>query len=317
MTNRIDVLGIGNAIVDVQCKAQDDDLERRGLTKGSMILIDDETVESLEATFEPVSRQPGGSIANSMVWVARLGSSSQFIGKVAPDSVGVSFADGMKRFGVEFNTPVLDSSLPSGSCHIFVTPDGQRTMCTYLGAATHLGISDLDVDSIGAAQYLFVEGYLWQSPCSRELIEASASEANLRETKVALSLSDSILVESHRVEIMNFVEKSVDVLFGNELEMKVLAGKNDAEGIIATLAPKVELLVITRGNEGSIAVANEKRYNQDAIPVPIVVDTTGAGDAYAGGFLAKLCQGESVADCMLVAARCGADVVTHFGARDS
>ena len=316
MNKVIDVLGIGNAIVDILCSVDDDELQHKGLIKGSMALIDDETRASLDATVKPICRQSGGSVANSVVHVAELSGRSQYIGKVANDTTGQQFMDDMGRSGVIFNSTVLNSGASTGRCFVFVTPDGQRTMCTYLGACVDLSIDDVDVAAIKRSKTLLIEGYLWSSLSAREMILKSAAIAQESETLVAFSLSDPYLVDGYRLQLQEFVQNYVDLLFGNEREMEELHQTHGLDDTIVALSPLVSHLVITRGEFGSVAVVNDEMFKCSAVPVEEVVDTTGAGDAYAGGYLYGFAREFTVAQCMSIASDVAGRVIGHFGGRN-
>lgn len=316
MTKAIDVLGIGNAMVDILCSVEDQELRHKGLTKGSMTLIDNEMRASLDSVVKPIFRQSGGSVANSVVHVAELTGRSQYIGKVANDSTGKQFIEDMAASGVIFESTVLDSDASTGRCFVFVTPDGQRTMCTYLGACANLTIDDVDVAAIRQAKSLLIEGYLWSSRSAKEMILKSAEIAHESETLVAFSLSDPFLVDSHRSELQDFVHNDVDILFGNELEMEQLHETRGLSETIDALKPVVDHLVITRGEHGSVVVSADEVFTNNATSIAKVVDTTGAGDAYAGGYLYGFAQGFSVAQCMSIASNLAGRVVGHFGGRN-
>ena len=316
MNKVIDVLGIGNAIVDILCGVDDDELQHKGLTKGSMALIDDETRASLDSTVTPICRQSGGSVANSVVHVAELTGRSQYIGKVANDTTGRQFMDDMGRSGVIFESTVLNSGASTGRCFVFVTPDGQRTMCTYLGACVDLSIDDVDVAAIKRSKTLLIEGYLWSSPSAKEMILQSAAIAQESETLVAFSLSDPFLVDGYRSQLQEFVRNHVDLLFGNEREMEELHQTHGLDDTIVALSPLVSHLVITRGEFGSVAVVNDEMFKCSAVPVEEVVDTTGAGDAYAGGYLYGFAREFPVAQCMSIASDVAGRVIGHFGGRN-
>ncbi len=315
MTERVDVIGIGNAIVDVVCSVEDEELEDRGLIKGSMALIDAQIASELNSVVQPVSRKSGGSVANSLVHIAQLGGNCQLVGKVADDETGQRFIEDTKQAGVQFNTASLDTNTLSGRCFVFVSIDGQRTMCTYLGASSKLSDSDVDSAAIAGSKFLLIEGYLWSSPSAKAMILKAASIARESDTCVAFTLSDPYLVDAHQSEFQDFVEKDVDLLFANEHEGSRLYGTRNLNETIAQLKQQVAHVVITRGESGSVAVFENQTYHCDAAPVTEVVDTTGAGDAYAGGYLFGLTQQYPIERCMQIASDRAAKTIGLFGGR--
>ncbi len=317
MTVSIELLGIGNSVVDHLCHAEDQELEKNGLIKGSMALIDQRTVAELELTVEPMSTQSGGSVANSVVHFASLGGRGAFIGKVANDASGLSYVEDMVRSGVDFGASYLDNGIATGRCYVFVTPDGQRTMRTYLGASTELTVGDVSAADIAAARVLLIEGYLWSSAGAREMILESVSIAQMNDTLVAFTLSDPNLVDSNRLELQHFVDNHVELLFGNENEINQLFGTATVRESIDRLKPIVPTLIITRGEKGSVSVADGRVVKRDATAVERVVDTTGAGDAYAGGYLYGLLRNRPVERCMDLASDLAARTICHYGGRNA
>ena len=315
MNGRIDVLGIGNAMVDILSFAKDADLRRMQLEKGIMVLIDSDDVRRFEAAVKPVSRRSGGSIANSMACVSALGGKAGYIGKIADDETGEQFSRDMRAAGIEFSTLPIGNKTPTGRCYIFVTDDAQRTMCTFLGACTLLSPDDLDVDAIERSSVILIEGYLWDSPSARELVMQSSKQASKSETKVALSLSDPMLVDRHRESLQSFVEQDVDILFANEQEAGQLYKSMDLRETLATLQEQVSTLVVTRSEHGSVVVQGGEEITRAPDPVSEVVDTTGAGDAYAGGFLRGFVRDMPIRECMDIASAAAAEVIEHIGGR--
>lgn len=316
MTETIDLLGIGNAIADNLCRSSDSELKKNGLIKGSMALIDAQKAAELQSTVIPVSRQSGGSVSNSVVHFAQLGGQSQFIGKVANDDAGTHYIDELIREGVEYSTSFLKSGISTGRCYVFVTSDGQRTMCTYLGASSELSIADVDTDALDKTKILFIEGYLWASPCAKEMILESVLVAKKSESIIAFSLSDPFLVDGFRSEFQNFVEKDVDILIGNDQEVYQLYETSTLQDSIEELKNRVNHFVITRGERGSVAVVQHDVFKRSATPIEQVVDTTGAGDAFAGGYLYGLTQNYSVEQCLEIASNRAGQVIGHFGGRN-
>ena len=315
MTQRIDVLGIGNAIVDILCLAQDSDLQDMSLNKGMMTLVDDEAVQQLKATASVDSMQSGGSVANSVAQLSALGGRSQFIGKIADDQVGDKFRQEMDELEIKFLTSLADSQTSTGRCYIFVTPDAQRTMCTYLGASRLLTSDDLDADAVSQASIVLIEGYLWDLPDSVDLIFETVGVANRSQTLVALSLSDPMLVVRHRDHLQKFLRDHADILFANELEAQNLCESEGWELTEKSVSKFVDHAIITRGDQGSVVTVDGKTYTRRADPVPKVVDTTGAGDAYAAGYLYGLTHNQSIERCMNLASEVAAETISHMGGR--
>ncbi len=315
MTHRVDVLGIGNAIVDILCLAQDSDLQDMSLDKGMMTLVDDETVRQLKETATVDSMQSGGSVANSIAHLSALGGRGQFIGKIANDHVGDKFRREMDELEIKFQSSPVDSRTSTGCCYIFVTPDAQRTMCTYLGASGLLTPDDLDSDAVSQASVVLIEGYLWDLPDSVDLMFETVRVANRSQTLVALSLSDPMLVGRHRDRLQNFVRDHTDILFSNELEAQSLCESDCWEVTKNSVTSFVDHAVITRGDQGSVASVVGTTYTRPADPVSRVVDTTGAGDAYAAGYLYGLTRNWSVERCMDLASEVAAGTISHMGGR--
>lgn len=311
----VDVLGIGNAIVDLLCPVEDGELEKKGLLKGSMALVDDVAAQQLHSQVQPVSVQSGGSVANSLFHSAQMGAKCHLVGKVADDETGQRFRDDAERGGVKLTTTPLAGQHMSGCCFVFVTPDGQRTMCTFLGASAKLSDVDIDAAAIAAAKVLLIEGYLWSSVSARQMILKSAAIAHQSDTLVAFSLSDSYLVSAHQEEFQEFIENYVDLLFANEHEAYRLFDTDSLATTVDRLKRVVDHLVVTRGESGSVAYHEDNTYECSALSVEKVVDTTGAGDAYAGGYLYGLTQGYSIEQCMKIATQQSTDVIGHYGGR--
>ncbi len=315
MKKTIDVLGVGNAIVDCLSVVSDSELESMRLSKGMMTLIDDEQCRRLNSSVHPETVRSGGSVANSIALLSSLGSKCKFIGKVALDDAGDQFADGMAQGGIVFETARERLNASTGQCFIFVTADAQRTMCTHLGASTMLTLDDVDANAVVASSYLFVEGYLWDSPSARQMVLEQSKIACVNNTPVAFSLSDPLLVDRHRSQLQDYVEQFVDVLFANEAEAAMLYRSRDFDSSIIDLCDKVSTCVVTRGAAGSVAVCDNHTYVREADPVKQLKDTTGAGDAYAGGFLQGLTQHMSIEQCMSLASASAASVIDHIGGR--
>ncbi len=315
LDKQIDVLGIGNAMVDVLCDAEDEDIERLGLSKGMMLLIDDEFKNQLENTVEPVASYSGGSVANTIVQLSQLGGSSEFIGKVSHDSIGEIFKNDLINTKVGYSTTLHNGGLSSGRCYVFVTKDAQRTMCTFLGCNENLSLIDLNIEAIKQSSVLLIEGYLWDLPSAQSLILESASVASESGTLVALTLSDPMLVERHRETLQEFLVRYVDILIGNENEIMKIHVADSLDNAVFALQKIVPYVVATRGQYGSKVVSPTGYFKHDAEPVSEVIDTTGAGDAYAAGFLYGFINQWKIPECMDIASVTAAKVICQFGAR--
>jgi sugar/nucleoside kinase (ribokinase family) len=315
MTQVLDVTGIGNAIVDVIAHADDALLTRLGLPKGAMTLIDEARAQALYAQMGPGIEMSGGSVANSMAGIASLGGKGGYIGKVRNDQLGEVFAHDIRAGQVEFETRYAESGPATARCLIFVTPDGQRTMNTYLGACVELGPEDIDEALIGRSKVTYLEGYLWDPPRAKEAMLKAANVAHRSGGKVALSLSDAFCVDRHRAEFERLIDDHVDILFANESEVLSLTQTSDFEAAVRAMRGRCELCVLTRGPQGAIVLVGEERYAVNAEPVAQVVDTTGAGDLFAAGFLFGYTHGRTPHDSLRIGAICAAEVIGHYGAR--
>ena len=312
----LDIVAIGNAIVDVIAKADDDFISREGIAKGSMRLIDTETAEGLYGRMGPGIEASGGSAANTAAGIAALGGKCGFIGQVADDQLGQVFAHDIRALGVHFETLARPGEPPTARCLILVTPDAQRTMNTFLGASQYLPASALDRDLIASAAILYLEGYLWDPEEPRGAMREAIAIARGAGRKVAFTLSDAFCIDRHRGDFRALIDESlIDILFANEAEILSLNETDDFEAAVAATAAKTPLLVVTRSEKGAIAVQNGVRHAVPAEPVAHVVDTTGAGDLFAAGFLAGLTQGRSVQDALTMGAIAAAEVISHYGAR--
>jgi sugar/nucleoside kinase (ribokinase family) len=313
---RYDVIAIGNAIVDVIARASDDFITAEGLTKGSMRLIDTAEAERLYDHMGPATEVSGGSAANTLAGMAALGRPCAFIGQVADDQLGAVFTHDLRATGVDFATPMASDGPPTARCLILVTPDGQRTMNTYLGASQHLGRSALDADRIAASAVLYLEGYLWNADASRAAMAEAIGMARAAGRQVAFTLSDTFVVAGHRAEFTQMLERGeIDILFANEAELAELAQTEDFDAAVAHIAPQVAILVATRGAHGAVAVRGDESAVVAAESVGAVVDTTGAGDLFAAGFLSALAQGESLERCLTTGAVCAGVIIAQIGPR--
>lgn len=316
MGTEFEVVGIGNALVDVIASAGDAFLAGHGLTKGSMALVDPPDAERLYRAMGPAVEVSGGSAANTMAGLASLGTRAAFIGRVAADQLGDVFTHDLRAAGVAFDPrPAEQGGSPTGRSLIVVTPDAQRTMTTLLGAASELGPADVDTELVSAAEITYLEGYLFDRPPAREAFEKAAAVAHAAGRRVALSLSDSFCVERFRGEFLSLVESGADILFANEDEMRLLWGTGDPEEALAAAEQCCPLVVMTRGAAGSTVMAYGRRYEIDVVPVARVVDTTGAGDLYAAGFLHGLVRELEPDLCGRLGAMAAAEVISHVGAR--
>lgn len=313
----LDVLAIGNAIVDVIAKCDDDFLDSRGLTKGAMRLIDPGEAETLYGQMGPGRELSGGSAANTVAGLASLGLDTGFIGQIGDDDLGAIFSHDICSLGVAFDTPPRSDAGPTARCLVLVTDDAQRTMSTFLGAAQQLERSSIDEGRIASARILYLEGYLWDPPGPRAAMEAAIDFASSAGTRVAFTLSDNFLIDRHRADFLRLIDDGkIDILFANEAEMLQLAGgSSDLDSAIATFASRVPTLVVTRSEKGAIACAGGERAQVPAEPIERLVDTTGAGDLFAAGFLAGQALGKSLEDSLRLGAIAACEVIQHYGAR--
>jgi len=313
---RLDVLTIGNAIVDVIADTTDDFLEAEGLTKSSMRLIDAEEAERLYAHMGPARQVSGGCAGNTAAGVAALGGRAGFVGQVAPDQLGTFYRHDLTSAGVEFITPALDVGAPTARSMILVTPDGHRTMNTFLGAAQHLPSSALEEQQIRDAAAIYLEGYLWDPETPRYAMVRAIEIAREAGRKVAFTLSDTFCIERHRDGFNALIDGGrIDVLFANQAEIEMLAGVPHLDSAAEAVRGKVETLVVTRGEHGALATRGSERAEVRAEPVAEVVDTTGAGDLFAAGFLFGYTRGRSLEQSLKLGAIAAAEVIQHYGAR--
>ncbi len=312
---RYDVVGIGNAIVDIIGRCDDAFLAKHDLRKGFMRLIDAQQAEEIYALMGDGIERSGGSAANTIAGLASFGARAGFIGRVADDQFGTVFAHDIRAIGVTYETPPAKNGPPTALCLIFVTPDGERTMNTFLGASTELGPGDVDASLIASAQVTYLEGYLFDKPEAKQAFHTAAGLAAKAGRKTALTLSDAFCVDRHRDDFRKLVRHGVDILFANEKEITALYEVNRFEEAIAAVRGDCEIAVLTRSERGSVIVT--KRTTIDIAPKPIrkVVDVTGAGDLYAAGFLYGLTRSLSLADCGRLGSLAAAEVIGHIGAR--
>ncbi len=313
--SRFDVVGIGNALVDVLSHESDAFVVEHGLERGAMQLVDTERAEHLYAAMGPATEISGGSAANTMVGVSSLGGTAAFVGRVNRDQLGAVFGHDLRSAGVAFTTPPATDGVPTGRCLIIVTPDAQRTLNTYLGASALLGPADLDDALVGSAQVLYLEGYLWDEPDAKDAFRRAARTAHEAGNRVAFTLSDGFCVDRHRDEFLELIEHDVDVLFANEVEITSLYQVAEFDDALQLVHDHCEIAALTRSEKGSLIVTRDEVHLIDAHPVAQVVDTTGAGDLYAAGFLYGLTNGYDLGTCGRLGALAAAEVISHLGAR--
>ncbi len=312
---KFDVVGIGNAIVDIIARCDEAFLSNHGMEKGFMQLIDADQADALYGDVGTAIEQSGGSAANSCAGIASLGGKCAFIGRVAGDQFGAVFAHDMRAIGVAYDTPPSDAGLPTARCLVLVTPDGERTMNTFLGASTQLGASDVDGDLIASAQVTYLEGYLFDKPEAKAAFHEAAKLARAAGRKVALTLSDAFCVDRHRDDFLSLVRGGVDILFANETEITSLYRMNTFDDAAGAVRAECEIAVLTRSEAGAVIISGNDTIKVPAAPVKRVVDATGAGDLYAAGFLFGLTHGRSLEECGKLGALAAAEVISHIGAR--
>jgi sugar/nucleoside kinase (ribokinase family) len=313
---RYDVLGIGNAIVDVIARAEEDFLLKQGMRKGTMALIDADRAEAIYEAMGPAVEVSGGSAANTIVGLASLGARSTFIGKVKDDLLGRAFAHDIRAAGVTFTTLPAADGAPTGRCYVLVTPDGERTMNTYLGAAQDLHPADIDAEMIAASAVTYLEGYLWDPKHAKDAFLKAAKIAHDAGRIVALTLSDAFCVDRWRDEFLQLMRsRTVDLIFANEAELHSLYQTSDFDAAVAALRADVQAAVVTRSEKGCLVIGPDGTETVPAFPVERVVDTTGAGDLFAAGFLSGLARGADDRTCGRLGALAAAEVIQHLGAR--
>ena len=313
---RYDVIAIGNAIVDVMAPCADELIDELDLNRGGMTLVDTARAEELYAAMGPAREISGGSAANTLAGMAMLGAQCAFIGQVADDQLGAVFQHDIRAVGIDFDTPARAGDPPTARCLIFVTPDGERTMNTFLGASQFLPPAALDDATIASAAILYLEGYLWDPEEPRRAMRRAIEVARGAGRKVAFTASESFVIDRHGDDFRALMDEGkIDILFVNEHELASLTGEKDFEAGVAQVAAKVPVLVATRSARGAIAIAHGERAEVAAEPVARVVDTTGAGDLFAAGFLTGYAREESLERCLRMGAICAAEIISHYGAR--
>jgi sugar/nucleoside kinase (ribokinase family) len=315
MSDSIQLLGISNAIVDVLTHTDHELVEKAGVVPGSMTLIDEERADEVYAMMGPATEMSGGSVANTIAGFANLGGSSAYIGHVRDDQFGEVFNHDMRSLGVAIRLQAANSGAPTARCHIFITPDGQRTMQTYLGSCTELGVADITHDTVGAAKVALLDGYVWDLPEGAALTQKAIEIAHRNGTKVALSLSDSFCVERHRDAFEFAIRNGVDIVVADEDEVNALLQTSTFEDSLIALRDYTNLFAITRSEKGSVIVQSDVKVTQAAARVEKVLDSTGAGDAYTAGFLYGWTTDQSLQECARIGTFCATRVIQQVGAR--
>ncbi len=311
----LDVVGIGNAIVDILVQTEDYFLTTHCLHKGSMVLLDEKEAEELYKAIGPGLETSGGSAANTLAGLAQLGSKAGFIGRVKNDQLGKIFTHDIQAAGALYETKPAISGPSTARCLIFVTPDAQRTMCTYLGASVLLEPKDLDLSMVKKTKVLYLEGYLWDNPAAKRAFISAAKTCKQSGGKVALSLSDSFCVNRHRKSFIELVENYIDILFANESEIISLYESKDFEDALTKVRGKCETIALTRGEKGSVVISGKECLEINAYKLGQLIDTTGAGDLYASGFLHAYTNGEELIRCGEIGSICAGQIVTQLGPR--
>ena len=313
---RFDVLGLGNAIVDVITRVDDDFLTRHAMHKGSMALIDEARAATIYDAMGPAVEISGGSAANTVVGVAGFGARAAFVGRIKCDPLGTVFAHDIRAAGVAFDSAPSATGPATGRCYVLVTPDGERTMNTFLGAAQDLNTRDIDPDMVAAAAIIYLEGYLWDPPHAKEAFVKAAAVAHEAKRLVALTLSDTFCVDRWRGEFLHLIRSgAIDLLFANESELKSLYETADFDTALAALCRDARRAVVTRSAKGCIVIDGARTLAVPAFPVASVVDTTGAGDLFAAGFLFAVARGLADEQAARLGALAAAEVISHLGAR--
>ena len=312
---KVDLIGLGNAIVDIIVNIEDEFLEINNLEKGSMNLINSDESRALLKNCKVIKQISGGSSANTVVCLAELGNQVQFIGRVKNDQFGDFFSEDIKQSKTIFNTPPTIEGPSTAHSIILITPDAQRTMCTYLGASIEFEPEDIDFTVIKESKYLYLEGYLWDSELAKNAFLEAAQCAKLSNTKIILSLSDSFCVDRHRESFLKLIDNYVDIVFCNESEVLTLFKENKLANCQAKLSSLCELVVVTLGSNGSLVINKNDVEVIKSMPKGKVIDTTGAGDIYAGGFIHGLINNYSLKKCGEIASICAGQIITQLGSR--
>ncbi len=305
------ILGIGNAIVDVVCKVEENFLKQNSLTKSTMKLVDEKDFKKLLSNLHIEETISGGSVANSVVGLAQLGNKVGFIGKISDDKLGAKYEDGLKKENVNFFYSKKKEKVPTGTCLILITPDSERTMVTFLGTAGKISEKDIDINAVKNSELLFLEGYLWDEGDPKKAFDKAINNSN----KVAMSLSDLFCVERHKPNFLSLVKNSLDITFANEQEIMSLINTNEIRDVIEFSKKLKKLLVITRGDKGAIAIDNDNVVECDAKKNLKLVDLTGAGDLFAGGFLHGYINGKSLKESLTIGTEMSSKIIQILGAR--
>lgn len=315
---RLDVVAVGNALVDVLGSARDEDLEALDLIKGTMVIVDHARSEAIYATMGPTTEASGGSAANTMAGVAALGGRAAYLARVADDQWGQVFTHDIRSIGVAFDpkpTPAVPGVAVTGHCLVLMTGDAERTMATHLGVSGEFGSADLHLDHLTSAQVVYLEGYLWEQPSAKAAMREAIDTAHASDAAVALTVSDPFCVQHHRDEFLELLKGDLEILFANEDEVMMLFGSTDFDAAVEAVTETGVLAVLTRGAAGSVVVTAAGPVSVPAAPVERVVDTTGAGDLFAAGFLYGITNGLSPEDSARLGGICAAEVISHVGAR--
>jgi fructokinase len=309
------ILGVGNAIVDVLAKVDDEFLKKNQLTKGSMKLINKSEFENLKKNIKIEKVVAGGSVANSMAGVAYLQGSASFVGKINSDNFGELYKKSLQDINVKFSYIEKDEDLSTGASIILITPDSERTMCTYLGISSHLSASDINEKNIADHKLVFLEGYLWDKGISEKMFKHVISIAKRNKVKIAMSLSDIFCVNRHKQDFYNLLKNQLDILIGNENEINELASKKNLLDSINQLKILNKLIVITRSENGSIAIKNNEIINCKSVKVDRILDLTGAGDLFAAGFLKEYLDNSDIKKCLEIGSKLASKIIQKIGAR--
>jgi fructokinase len=309
------ILGIGNAIVDVFIKVDDNFLSNNKLVKGSMKLIQIEEFENLKNIIKIEKIEAGGSVANTMAGIAYLNGNSYFIGKISSDRFGKIYKESLEKINVNFSYNEKNENLATGASIIFITPDSERTMCTYLGISSKLSAEDINEHYIKDFKLIFLEGYLWDKGTTEEMFKKIINLAKKNNIKIAMSLSDTFCVNRHREDFIKLLEDDLDILFGNENEINALTKKNSLFESIKELQKLNKLIIITKGERGSLAILKSEIVNCDSVKVDKILDLTGAGDLFASGFLKEYLDKSDIKKCLLTGSELAAKIIQKIGAR--
>lgn len=316
MSRNFEILAIGNAIVDILATSDESFLLRHGLAKGGMMLVDEATSKRLYEDMGSTTIVSGGSAANTIVGAASFGIKSAFIGKVKADEAGHSFSHDIRKSGVHFDTAFATTGPATASCLILVTPDGERTMNTFLGACQNLGVDDIEEEKVRSSSILYLEGYLWDPPEAKKAFRRASDISHAAGNKVALTLSDAFCVDRYREEFLELMRSgSVDIIFANQHELKSLYQTSDFDTALAALREEGVISAVTRSEQGCLVVTRDETLAVPAFPIDRLVDTTGAGDLFAAGFLAGLVRGLDLKESARLGGLAAAEIIQHFGAR--